>query len=206
MRLVAVTKTVDLVVVRELASLGIRDFGENRPAALVEKSAALSRVAAQTPARWHMIGHLQRNKIRRLLPSMDLLHAGDGLRLLDALQAEAERRGVDGLALLLQVNVSGETRKGGFSPDDLWAALEHCRTLDRLGVQGLMTMAPRVDDPEETRPVFATLRGLRDEATRRGYLEVRELSMGMTDDFEIAAEEGATIVRIGRALFLGASR
>lgn len=203
-RLVAVTKSVGTGHIRELVARGVRDLGENRVAQLVERRDELRRVAPDADVRWHMIGHVQRRKVRRLLSHCALLHAGDRLRLLDALQGEAQRAGSDGFALLLQVNVSGETQKGGLEPDALWDALDHCRGLDRLAVTGLMTMAPRTDDPEETRPVFAALRGLRDEAARRGYLEVRELSMGMTDDFEIAVEEGATIVRIGRALFSAA--
>ncbi len=203
-RLVAVTKSVGLDHIQELLARGVRDFGENRTPALIERREALARLAPEADVRWHMIGHLQRNKARRLLPHCDLLHAGDRLRLLEQLQREAERAGIEAFGLLLQVNVSGETQKGGFEPDALWTALDRCRDLDRLAVRGLMTMAPWTTDPEKTRPVFAGLRGLRDAAARRGYLEVRELSMGMTVDFEIAVEEGATIVRIGRALFSAA--
>jgi uncharacterized pyridoxal phosphate-containing UPF0001 family protein len=122
------------------------------------------------------------------------------LRVLDG---EIQRAGRDPLPILLQVNVSGEATKGGFAPDELEASWEAIRGLEHLTPQGLMTMAPFVDDPEDVRPVFRTLREIRDEACARGYLDGRELSMGMSGDFEVAVEEGATIVRIGRILYHG---
>lgn len=195
-RLVAVTKYVGAEVVAALARAGVRDVGENRVGPLLEKHAAVGDAVT-----WHMIGHLQRNKARRVLPAVDWLHAGDGLRLLRLLDAEIERAGREPLPVLIQVNVSGEGSKGGFTPDELRAAWAEIRALRHLSPRGLMTMAPFVDDPEQVRPVFRTLREMRDEACTRGYLEGRELSMGMSGDFEIAIEEGATMIRIGRILY-----
>lgn len=195
-RLVAVTKYVDAGVVSRLAAAGVTDVGENRVPSLLEKRAALG-----DAVRWHMIGHLQRNKARRVLPAVDWFHSGDGMRLLTVLDAEIARAERDPLPLLLQVNVSGEDSKGGFSPEELDARWAEIRALEHISVRGLMTMAPFFDDPEEARPVFRTLREIRDEACARGYLDARELSMGMSGDFEIAIQEGATMVRIGRILY-----
>ncbi len=198
-RLVAATKYVDASVVARLAAAGVRDVGENRVSALLTK-----RTAVGSAVRWHLIGHLQRNKVRRALPAIDLLHAGDGLRMLHVLNAEVRRSGRAPLPVLLQVNVSGEASKGGLSGDELSAAWPQIRALHGITVRGLMTMAPFTSAPERARPVFASLREIRDEASTRGYLDGRQLSMGMSGDFEIAVEEGATIVRIGRALYDGA--
>jgi len=195
-RLVAVTKYVDAQVVARLAAAGVKDVGENRVPALLAKRASVG-----DAVRWHMIGHLQRNKVRRVLPAIDWLHAGDGLRLLQVLDTEIARAERDPLPVLLQINVSGEGTKGGFAPAELEASWEEIRTLEHVSVRGLMTMAPFVDDPEQVRPVFRTLREIRDEACARGYLEGRELSMGMSGDFEVAVQEGATMVRIGRILY-----
>mgnify|MGYP002623327614 CR=1 FL=1 len=199
-RLVAVTKYVGPDVIAALAAAGVPDVGENRTGPLLEKRAALG--AALT---WHMIGHLQRNKVRRALPAVDVLHAGDSLRLLRALDDEVERAGRAPLPVLVQVNAGGEASKGGFAPDATAAAVAEARSLRHLRLRGLMTMAPEVDDPEDVRPVFRILRELRDELASRGYLDGRELSMGMSGDFEIAVEEGATMVRIGRVLYGGVS-
>jgi pyridoxal phosphate enzyme (YggS family) len=152
---------------------------------------------------WHMIGHLQTNKVRRLLPSMDVLHSVDRDSLVDALGAELARARRPALPVLVQVNVSGEATKGGFAPAALPQALARLRDTPGLRVAGLMTMAPPADDPEEVRPVFRRLRELRDEAVSDGYLGALELSMGMSSDFEVAAEEGATMVRVGSVLFPG---
>jgi len=202
-RLVAVTKTVRPHVAAALAALGQRDLGESRVDVLLEKQAAFPR---DTPARWHMIGHLQRNKARRFLPSGALLHSLDSERLAEVLEAEIERLGAppgDGpLRLLVEVNVSGETRKGGVTPEALPALLDRVRRTGRLEASGLMTMAPATDSPEAVRGVFASLRALRDRHRER-HPELVELSMGMSGDYEVAIEEGATLVRVGTALFAG---
>ncbi|HSW35523.1 MAG TPA: YggS family pyridoxal phosphate-dependent enzyme [Candidatus Limnocylindrales bacterium] len=191
--LIAVTKTVGLEAVSQAAALGINDFGENR---LQE---AMFKVDSMPELRWHFIGHLQTNKVKDVLARFALIHSLDRLSLADELQRCAERSGKEA-AVLIQVNVSSEQSKYGLAPDDLAGFLEALKSHDRLRVQGLMTMAPYVDDPEETRQYFRQLRLLQELHSRPGQ-ELKELSMGMTNDFTIAVEEGATMVRIGSALF-----
>jgi len=192
-KLVAVTKTVSVEEVRQALALGISDFGENR----VQDAAP--KVAALPEARWHFIGHLQSNKVKDVLPFYTLIHSLDRPSLAAALQNAAERfdKFVD---VLVQVNVSGEDSKFGLEPSALADFLGYLNGLQRIRIHGLMTMAPFVDDPEEVRPVFHRLRELRDRYTTSGN-GLQELSMGMTNDYKVAVEEGATIVRIGSALF-----
>jgi pyridoxal phosphate enzyme (YggS family) len=183
--LVAVTKTVGIEVARQLAELGVRDLGESRPQELWRKAEALPSV------RWHLIGHLQRNKIERTLPLVTLVHSIDSVRLLDAM--EEEGRFVEGL---LEFNCSGEVTKGGFSPDEVDSLVGRLAKPRAVKVTGLMTMAAP-DDEAAARRAFTKLRELRDR------LGLRELSMGMSGDFETAIEEGATYVRVGSILFEG---
>jgi len=192
-KLVAVTKTVGAAEVQHAITLGIKDFGENRVQDAAEK-------VEQFPAvNWHFIGHLQSNKVKNVLPVYSLIHSLDRLSLADALQSRAESLDQD-VNVLIQVNVSGELSKFGLPPAKLPAFLMKLYSYNRIKVRGLMTMAPFVDDPEEARPYFKHLRQLRDRHSKPG-VELPELSMGMTNDFMIAVEEGATIVRIGSALF-----
>lgn len=200
--LVAVTKYVEADVVAALARAGVECVGESRPQVLWQKPAAVRGLDA--PAlRWDLIGHLQRNKVRRTLPHVDRFHALDSLRLAETLDGELGRAGRESLAVFVQVNVSGEETKSGFSPDELETALARARELPRLDVVGLMTMAPASESPEHTRAVFRSLRKLRDEMHDRGYLDGLGLSMGMSSDFEVAIEEGATAIRVGSALYAG---
>lgn len=192
-KLIAVTKTVGIEEVRQAVILGISDFGENRVQDAAEKVKNIPEV------RWHFIGHLQSNKVRDVLPAYSLIHSLDRLSLAEALQRYAENFNMTAKTLI-QVNVSGEASKFGLAPEELSGFLNEIRAFDRLKVQGLMTMAPFVDDPEETRPFFRQLRLLRDDNIKDGF-ELTELSMGMTNDFTVAVEEGATMVRIGSALF-----
>ncbi len=194
----AVTKYFGADMVRRVTAAGMNDIGENRVPAILEKRAEVG----DGPT-WHFIGHLQRNKIRHVLPAIDVFHAGDSTRLLRALDAEVGRQERPPLTTLIQVNVSGETSKGGFLPDEFWTHLPELVGLSNLSIQGLMTMAPVTSDPEDVRSLFRDLREMRDEAHTRGYLEGHELSMGMSGDFEVAVEEGATMVRIGRILYGG---
>lgn len=192
-KLVAVTKTVGAAEVQHAITLGIKDFGENRVQDAAEK-------VEQFPAvNWHFIGHLQSNKVKNVLPVYSLIHSLDRLSLADALQSRAESLDQD-VNVLIQVNVSGELSKFGLPPAKLPAFLMKLYSYNRIKVRGLMTMAPFVDDSEEARPYFRHLRQLRDRHSKPG-VELPELSMGMTNDFMIAVEEGATIVRIGSALF-----
>lgn len=191
--LIAVTKTVGIAEVRQAVSLGISDFGENR----VQDAA--SKVGNMPAVRWHFIGHLQTNKAKDVLPAYHMIHSLDRLSLAEALQRCADR--FDKAAeVLIQVNTSGEESKFGLEPDQLPGFLKKVNIFDRINIRGLMTMAPFVKDPENTRPYFRKLRQLRDENITSG-LELPELSMGMTNDFIVAVEEGATMVRIGSALF-----
>jgi PLP dependent protein len=192
-KLIAVTKTVDIEAVRQAINLGINDFGENR----VQEAAA--KVTGLPEVRWHFIGHLQTNKVKNVVPAYSLIHSLDRLSLAEALQGCAEKLDRE-VEVLIKVNVSGESSKYGMQPGELPGFLSKISAFNRLKVRGLMTMAPFVDDPEETRPFFQKLRLLRDEYTGTGF-ELKELSMGMTNDYTVAVEEGATMVRIGSALF-----
>jgi hypothetical protein len=199
--LVAVTKTVSPETAALLPRLGLLDLGESRPQELWRK-------AATSPGgvRWHLVGHLQRNKVERTLPLVHLIHSADSLRLLTALEAEAAKQSRP-VGVLLEVNASREANKHGFAPEELSGVASQVNALRHVHVLGLMTMAALTDDPEAARPTFAGLRALRDRL--RGGLapphDLRELSMGMTNDFEVAVEEGATLVRVGTALFEGLS-
>jgi pyridoxal phosphate enzyme (YggS family) len=194
--LVGVTKTVSVQVAALAAELGLRDLGENRPQELWKKAEAIPAV------NWHLIGHLQRNKLDRTVPLVSLIHSVDSERLLAAIDAFGRKRGSP-VPVLLEVNCSREASKGGFAPDALPAASDNALSLAGVSIRGLMTMAAYVEDPQATRPTFAMLRELRDSLRTRTGLPLPELSMGMSNDFEIAVEEGATLVRIGTTLFEG---
>ena len=200
--LVAVTKTAGPDLVAALAAAGHRDFGENRPQDLVAKREALRAAGdvSASPVRWHMIGHFQRNKVGRSLASIDVLHSLDSEALARAISESALRAGRADVPCYVQVNVSGEGSKGGFAPEHLGTALPRLAAMPSLRLDGLMTMAPQSESPEHARPAFQALRELRDWARASGYLRGSGLSMGMSEDFEVAIEEGATIVRVGRAL------
>jgi PLP dependent protein len=197
--LVAVSKTVASDRIAAAYDAGQHVFGENR---VQEGSAKVAELSLRMPgAEWHLIGHLQGNKARAAAEAFSLIESVDSIELarrLDRLAAQSARR----LPVLVEINVAAEPSKHGFGPDAFRAFAGDLLTLDHLDVRGLMTVAPLVSDPEEARPFFRAMRDLRDWAHNsfpRG--NVRELSMGMSGDFEVAIEEGATMVRIGRALF-----
>lgn len=230
--LVAVTKTVSPERIVAAYELGLRHFGENRVEEAVPKIQMVARLlrketrfgaengflgsAAEEPVTWHMIGHLQRRKVRDAVGPFALIHSVDSVRL----ASEISKR-CAGLAkvmpILLEVNTSGEAAKFGFAMDEVEAAVAEITRLPWIRIEGLMTMAPIVERPEQARPYFRALRELYDRVRDRfasdtpdapasggregGGIEWRHLSMGMTDDFEVAVEEGATLVRIGRAIF-----
>ncbi len=202
--LVAVTKTHPVSVIRQAYDLGVRHFGENRPEEALPKIEELASELARDglPApHWHMIGHIQHRKVKLVVGHYDLIHSVDTVKLARRLDDRFAEAGIR-QPVLLEVNVGGEESKFGFAPEELPAAVEQILGLENLELQGLMTVAPIVDDPEKVRPVFRRLRELLDDLRRRFPEEPwQHLSMGMTDDFEVAIEEGATIVRIGRAIF-----
>ena len=187
--LVGVSKGMPASRVAEAHAAGLQDVGENR---VQEAAAKIEALAAQgVRPRWHLVGHLQTNKAKTVTGLFAILHSVDSFRLAQALS----RRAREPLPILLEVNVAQEASKFGFTPQEVASALRSIVDLPNLDVRGLMTIAPQTDQPESVRPVFQRLRELRDE------LGLRELSMGMTNDFEVAIEEGATMVRVGRAIF-----
>jgi pyridoxal phosphate enzyme (YggS family) len=199
-RMVAVTKYASVEAAGALVAAGCRDLGESRPQELWHKAAAL----ADLPVRWHLVGHLQRNKVRRTLKLVQMIHSADSWRLLEALQRElvSIEHAPD---VLLEVNISGDAAKHGFAPGELPDVLARLATLPLVRVRGLMAMASAEGGLSTARRNFADLRALRDRwrgACPPGT-SLDELSMGMSGDFEVAIEEGATIVRIGSALFEG---
>jgi pyridoxal phosphate enzyme (YggS family) len=196
-KLLAVTKTIPTEYIIKAIDAGITMFGENYVQEAKDKIAAIgSRVG------WHMIGHLQTNKAKYAVNLFDYVHSVDRLELTQELNKRAgliNRK----LNVLIEVNVSGEESKSGIPADDAPDLIKQIAGLENLAVRGLMTMAPYSNNPENARPYFSALRNLRDNISRQQIsgIQMEELSMGMTDDFEVAIEEGATIVRIGRAIF-----
>jgi hypothetical protein len=203
-RLVAVTKYVGAAEVGELLRLGVTEFGENRIQPAHLKIAALAGAVQQASAHWRMIGHLQTNKVRDALKDFSALDAVDSVRLLEAIAGEARKLGRGKIPCLAEVNVSGEAQKYGLKPDELEAFLRRAGELPEIDLQGLMCMAPYNDDAEKySRPVFKGLRELFEHANAARWYShpLTELSMGMSGDFHVAIAEGATLVRIGSALF-----
>src|SRR3989440_133772 len=199
--LVAVSKTHPSSLVREGAAAGLRDFGENRVQEAEGKIAELKKEDASL--RWHLIGHLQANKARRAVGLFDLIHSVDSASLVGRLERVCAEVGRTELDVLLQVDLAGEETKSGAGEDELPALVESLKACSRVRCRGLMLLPPFFEDAELVRPYFRRLRKLRDELRARGVFGegVGELSMGMTHDFEIAVEEGATLVRVGTALF-----
>ncbi|HPC85609.1 MAG TPA: YggS family pyridoxal phosphate-dependent enzyme [Smithellaceae bacterium] len=196
-RLMAVSKTVEPERIQRALDAGITLLGENYVQEAREKIPAVGR-----GAEWHMIGHLQTNKAKYVVHLFDWIHSVDRLELAQELDKRAfqhNRR----LNVLVEVNVSGEASKNGIEPSGVPELVRRISALPHLTIRGLMTMPPYSDNPEHSRPYFQALRGLRDEIHAAAIPNVRmdELSMGMTDDFEVAVEEGATIIRVGRAIF-----
>jgi hypothetical protein len=194
-RLVAVSKTYPAESVAAAAATGQRVFGESRVQESRDKIPA-----CPSGLEWHFIGHLQKNKVRQALPLFPFFHSIDSTALAGAIDRIAGETGVKAQGLL-EVNVSGEETKHGFTPEELRAQFPTLSKLLHLRIRGLMTMAPYSDNPEDARPVFRTLRELRDELQSTYQHPLPELSMGMSGDFEPAIEEGATLVRVGSSIF-----
>ncbi len=199
-RLIAVTKYVDADITRWLVEAGCQALGESRPQSLLAKAESLR----DLPIEWHLIGHLQRNKIRRALPALHWLHSVDSIRLLEALEDEAARQ-ARSVQVLLDVNISGDEEKTGFVTREVTLLPALLSRWPHVRVCGLMAMSARESDPDAARDDFRGLRELRDTLQPLCPPEVRleHLSMGMSRDYEVAIEEGATMVRVGSSLFEG---
>lgn len=195
--LIAVSKTKPMSMIEELLPLGVADFGENKVQELTAKEESLP-----SGIHWHMIGHLQRNKVKYIVDKACLIHSVDSLRLAETVSQEAEKKGVTA-NILIEVNVAGEDSKFGVNPDETAALAEAIAKLPNIAVKGLMTIAPFVENAEENREVFRNLRKLSVDIEEKKFNNVTMavLSMGMTGDYEVAIEEGATMVRVGTGIF-----
>lgn len=198
--IVAVTKTHGDDVIDAALGAGLRRLGENRVQELADKVVRFEAEGRAGRPEWHLIGHLQRNKVRQALPLFDLIHSVDSERLASELSAEAERTDREVVGLV-QVNTSGEEQKHGFAFDEAVDAVGRIVALPRLRVVGLMTMAPFTDDERVLRTTFARARELFDRCASLDGFDARHLSMGMSNDYEVAVEEGSTMVRLGTVLF-----
>lgn len=200
--LIGVSKTFPAAVVQLGIEAGLRALGENRVQETADKIAQLAPVAALAGVTWHLIGHLQSNKVRRAIELFGLIHSVDSLKLAERISlicGEMGRR----MPILLEVNLGGESSKSGATEDEALSLCESISKLPHVVLCGLMTVPPYLDNPQDVRPYFRRLRMLRDEARRLGIVgpEFTNLSMGMSHDFEVAIEEGATFVRIGTSIF-----
>ena len=196
-RLIAVSKTKPIPMIEAVNEAGTADFGENKPQELMRKCDAISR-----PLQWHMIGHLQRNKVKYVVGRACMVHSVDSVRLALALQEEAAKKQVI-VPVLIEVNMAGEDTKFGVRPEDALSLAREIAALKNLSLRGLMTIAPFTDDPESNRPYFREMRNLSIDIASKNIdnISMCELSMGMTGDFETAIEEGATMVRVGTGIF-----
>jgi pyridoxal phosphate enzyme (YggS family) len=197
-RLVAASKTVDVARIRAAIAAGVTILGENYLQETRQKLGQLGQAGVE----WHLIGPLQRNKVRYVFDLFDMMHSLDRLELAEEINRRAERLGRR-LSVLLEVNVGGEASKSGWTTADLLNDIRQLAALPHIQVRGLMTIPPPTSQPHEARPFFRQLRQLRDRLAQEGYdgMTFDELSMGMTADYEVAIEEGATLVRVGTAIF-----
>ncbi|TNF54208.1 YggS family pyridoxal phosphate-dependent enzyme [bacterium] len=198
-KLVAVSKTVSLEIICEAVQAGVSVLGENRVQEARDKIVKFRELFPEAKTEWHFIGGLQKNKAKTAVQLFDLIHSVDSPALAEVLDNYALQEGKQ-QRVLVQVKLSEEPEKHGVVREDVMKLLEKVNGLNHLKLEGLMTMPPYFDEPEKTRPYFAMLRKVSEDAMNRGY-PVKELSMGMSHDFEIAIQEGATIVRIGTAIF-----
>ncbi|MCI0337581.1 MAG: YggS family pyridoxal phosphate-dependent enzyme [Acidobacteria bacterium] len=200
--LVGVTKTIAPALIKAALESGLRVLGENRVQEAAAKITGLSDATSQFQAQWHLIGHLQSNKARRAVELFDAVHSVDELKLAERLNSIAGELGKR-LPVLIEVNLGGEGSKSGVTPGEVLALCERADKLINLELRGLMALPPFIENPEEMRPFFRRLRELRDQAQRAGVVgeHFNDLSMGMSNDFEVAIEEGATFIRVGTAIF-----
>ena len=193
--LIAVSKTKPVSMIEELLPGGTRDFGENKVQELCDKYEQLPK-----DIRWHLIGHLQRNKVKYVVDKACLIHSVDSLRLAEAISAEGQKKGIT-VPVLIEVNVAGEETKFGVKPEEAEGLIREIAKLPSISVQGLMTIAPYVENPEDNRVHFASLKKLCVDNKNIDNVSMDILSMGMTGDYEVAIEEGATMVRVGTGIF-----
>ena len=194
-RLVTVTKTIEIGRVKEAVESGAKILGEN----YIQEAREKIRVVGEN-VEWHFIGHLQRRKAREAVELFDLIHSVDSFRLFEELNKRGEERGKK-VRTLLQVNLSGEETKSGVRKEDVLPMTTKILDMENISLEGLMTMPPFLQDPEDVRPFFSNLKLLKERLSRETGLPLKELSMGMSHDFEVAIEEGATLVRVGTAIF-----
>lgn len=195
--LIAVSKTKPVSMLKEVYDLGIRNFGENKVQELCEKHPLLP-----SDVKWHQIGHLQRNKVKNIIDKATLIHSVDSVRLAEAIEKEAAKKDLI-VNILMEVNVAEEESKFGLKVEEVIPAIETIATFPHIRIQGLMTIAPFVENPEENRSIFACLQKLSVDIRSKNIdnVSVDILSMGMTNDYQVAIEEGATMVRVGTGIF-----
>lgn len=195
--LIAVSKTKPLELLKEAYDAGVRDFGENRVQEILEKAPRLP-----SDIRWHMIGHLQKNKVRQIIDKVTLIHSVDSVELAAQIEKEAAKRALT-MDILLEVNVAGEASKYGFTAEEVPEAVRQISNFPHIRMKGLMTIAPFVENPELNRDVFKKLYQLCVDINRKSIdnMSMRVLSMGMTGDYQVAVEEGATMIRVGTGIF-----
>ncbi len=195
--LIAVSKTKPVEMLTEAYDTGVRDFGENKVQEMCDKIPKLP-----ADIRWHMIGHLQRNKVKYIIDQAALIHSVDTYRLAEEINIQAKKRGIV-VPILVEVNIAGERSKFGASTEDAMLLVEEIAALENLRIKGLMTIAPYVVDAEENRPYFRKIKQLSVDITNKNIdnVSMEVLSMGMTGDYEVAIEEGATMVRVGTGIF-----
>ncbi|MDD3222234.1 MAG: YggS family pyridoxal phosphate-dependent enzyme [Clostridia bacterium] len=195
--LIAVSKTKPVSAIYEVMETGIKDYGENKVQELCDKIDII-----KEPLNWHMIGHLQRNKVKYIVDKVKLIHSVDSLRLAEQISVEAQKKSVE-TDILIEVNVAEETSKFGLSTDEVVQLVRDIAKLPAVHIKGLMTVAPFTDNPEDNRPYFKNLKQLAVDIAGKNIdnVTMNELSMGMTGDYEVAIEEGATMVRVGTGIF-----
>ena len=195
--LIAVSKTKPVTMLQEVYDLGVRNFGENKVQELSEKYPQMP-----DDMKWHLIGHLQRNKVKQVIDKVTLIHSVDSIRLAETIENEAAKKDII-VDILLEVNVAEEESKFGLKVDEVLPVVEQIATFPHVRIKGLMTIAPFVENPEENRTVFARLQKLSVDIAEKNIdnVSVNILSMGMTNDYQVAIEEGATMIRVGTGIF-----
>ncbi|MCL1842632.1 MAG: YggS family pyridoxal phosphate-dependent enzyme [Defluviitaleaceae bacterium] len=201
-KLIGVTKTVDETRIKELLAAGVEDIGENRVQDFLPKYDALGEIKNSAPFNWHFIGHLQRNKVKFIVDKVDLIHSVDSLQLAEEINKRAKQLNRE-INILAEINISGEASKFGIPPDQILKFAENLVNMRHLRLKGLMCVAPFVENPEENRVFFREMRKLIVDIQKKCLYDTKivDLSMGMSGDFTVAIEEGATMIRIGTSLF-----